>query len=87
MLKRTARYCRENIAAPAREALDAEDKQGEPRRYAAYSVWARHWRYSQQEYDAGASEQRPLMRPVKRDPFAVAIWRTTDKSALQPIEY
>ncbi|KAF2645234.1 hypothetical protein P280DRAFT_531225 [Massarina eburnea CBS 473.64] len=67
-LKRTARYCRKDITAAAQEALDAEDRHGDAKRYAAYSVW------------------RPL-KPIKRDPLAVADWRTTDKSTLQPIEY
>jgi len=67
-LKRTARYCRQDIKAAAQDALDAEDANGPPKRYAAYSVW------------------RPL-KPVKRDPLAVADWRTTDASSLAPIEY
>ena len=67
-LKRTARYCRQDIKDAAQEALDAEDAGDEPKRYAAYSVW------------------RPI-KPVKRDPLAVADWRTTDVSTFQPIEY
>ena len=35
---------------------------------------------------AAYSVWRPI-KPVKRDPLAVADWRTTDKSTLQPIEY
>lgn len=67
-LKRTARYCRKDIAAAAQEALEAEDKGTEPKRYAAFSVW------------------RPI-KPVQRDPLAVADWRTTDPATFQPIEY
>lgn len=67
-LKRTARYCRQDILDAAQEAIDAEDNGGEPKRYAAYSVW------------------RPI-KPVKRDPLAVADWRTTDVKTLQPVEY
>ncbi|KAK5173939.1 uncharacterized protein LTR77_002620 [Saxophila tyrrhenica] len=67
-LKRTARHCRRDIAAAAQEALDAEDKQTVPKRYAAYSVW------------------RPI-KPVERDPLAVADWRTTSAETLVPIEY
>lgn len=67
-LKRTARYCRKDITAAAQEALDAEDNNTEPKRYAAYSVW------------------RPI-KPVKRDPLAVADWRTTDVDTFEPIEY
>lgn len=67
-LKRTARYCRKDITAAAQEALDAEDNNAEPKRYAAYSVW------------------RPI-KPVKRDPLAVADWRTTKFDTFQPVEY
>jgi len=67
-LKRTARYCRKDIKAAAQPALDAEDNNGDPIRYAAYSVW------------------RPI-KPVKRDPLAVADWRTTDVATFQPVEY
>jgi len=67
-LKRTARYCRKDITAAAQDALDAEDNNTEPKRYAAYSIW------------------RPI-KPVKRDPLAVADWRTTDPDCWQPIEY
>ncbi|KAK3699029.1 hypothetical protein LTR37_016633 [Vermiconidia calcicola] len=67
-LKRTARYCRKDITAAAQEALDAEDNNTEPKRYAAYSIW------------------RPI-KPVQRDPLAVADWRTTSIDTFQPIEY
>ena len=67
-LRRTARYCRKDITAAAQEALQAEDNDTEPRRYAAFSVW------------------RPI-KPVKRDPLAVADWRTTKSETLIPIEY
>lgn len=67
-LKRTARYCRTDIKAAAQAALDAEDNDTEPKRYAAYSVW------------------RPI-KPVKRDPLAVADCRTTDPKHFLPVEY
>jgi hypothetical protein len=68
-MKRTARYCRSDMKAAAKEALDAEDEgRTDGPRYAAYSVW------------------RPI-KPVKRDPLAVADWRTTDPKTLQPVEY
>ena len=67
-LKRTARYCRQDIKDAAQAALDAEDSNAEPKRYAAYSVW------------------RPI-KPVKRDPLAVADWRTTDPQTFEAVEY
>lgn len=67
-LKRTARFCRQDIKDAAQPALDAEDEGGGLLRYAAYSVW------------------RPI-KPVQRDPLAVADFRTTDPESFQAIEY
>lgn len=67
-MKRTARYCRQDIKAAAQEALDAEDNNTELKRYAAYSIW------------------RPI-KPVKRDPLAVADWRTVNVDTWIPVEY
>ncbi|KAF7188080.1 Gibberellin cluster GA4 desaturase [Pseudocercospora fuligena] len=72
-LRDTARYCRKDIYAAAKKALDAEDRlaageQVKVPRYAAYSVW------------------RPT-KTVKRDGLAVSDWRCLDESEIEPFSY